>query len=257
MHGDLAENRSVIRVGGEDRESFLQALVTNDLGKLNEGLVYSALLTPQGKYLADFFLVPDPDAILIDVDEALAPDLFRRLTLYRLRAKVTVEAIDMPVARGLGDVPDTAFADPRDAELGWRQYGTKPASAAGIDWTALRVAHAIPEPGSELIPEESYILEFDFDRLNGVDFKKGCFVGQEIVARMRHKTTLRKGLRRVAIDGAAVPGTEITTGGKVAGRLCTRSGDAALAYLRFDRAEGEMRAGEARVWSMQDVPAPG
>ncbi|MEM8957196.1 MAG: folate-binding protein [Pseudomonadota bacterium] len=257
MRGDLDETRSLIRVGGEDRESFLQALVTNDLDKLSEGLVYAALLTPQGKYLADFFLVPEADSILIDVDGALAPDLLRRLTLYRLRAKVTIEAVELPVVRGLGDLPEGAFADPRDPALGWRAYGAEPVETAGIDWTALRVAHGIPEQGSELIPDDSYILEFDFERLNGVDFRKGCFVGQEIVARMKHKTTLRKGLARLRIDGAAEPGTEITAGGKTVGRLGTQSGSAALAHVRFDRAQGDMQAGPARVSPLEPQPAAG
>ena len=257
MRGDLDETRSLIRVGGEDRESFLQALVTNDLDKLRDGIVYAALLTPQGKYLADFFLVPEPDATLIDVDGALAPDLLRRLTLYRLRAKVTVEAVEMPVVRGLGDAPDGAYADPRAAALGWRAYGATVTDPAGIDWTALRVEHGIPEQGSELIPDDSYILEFGFERLNGVDFRKGCFVGQEIVARMKHKTTLRKGLARVRIDGTAEPGTEITVSGKSVGRLGTQSDTAALAHLRFDRAKGEMQAGSASVWPLEPQTASG
>lgn len=257
MRGDLDETRSLIRVGGEDRESFLQALVTNDLDRLSEGLVYAALLTPQGKYLADFFLVPEADAILIDVDSALALDLLRRLTLYRLRAKVTVEAVEMPVVRGLGDGPDGAFTDPRDPALGWRAYGAEPTETAHVDWTALRVAHGIPEQGSELIPDDSYILEFDFERLNGVDFRKGCFVGQEIVARMKHKTTLRKGLARLRIDGAAEPGTEITADGKSVGRLGTQSGTSALAHVRFDRAKGEMQAGPASVWPSEPQTASG
>lgn len=247
MRGELAEGRSLIRIGGEERESFLQALVTNDLEKLVDGIVYAALLTPQGKYLSDFFLVPEPETILIDVDSALAPDLLRRLTLYRLRAKVTIEPVDMPVICGLGETPEGAFADPRDPALGWRAYGAELTEPVPVDWTALRVEHAIPQQGTELIPDDSYILEFDFERLNGVDFRKGCFVGQEIVARMKHKTTLRKGLVRVQIDGHAEPGTEITAGGKSVGRLGSQSGGSGLAYLRFDRAGGEMQAGDARL----------
>lgn len=257
MQAEPADGRRVIRIGGDDRESFLQSLVTNDVAGLAKGLVYSALLTPKGKYLADFFLVSDPDGILIDVDASLAPDLLRRLTMYRLRAKVSIDETDIPVTRGLGAPPDGAFADPRDAALGWRAYGRDADGPGEIDWTALRIAHAVPEVGTELIPDDSYILEYGFERLNGVDFRKGCFVGQEIVARMKHKSTLRKGLARVGIEGAAETGAEITAAGKPVGRLGSRRGDTALAFLRFDRADGDMTAGSARLWRLAEHPVAG
>ncbi|MEO1307171.1 MAG: folate-binding protein, partial [Pseudomonadota bacterium] len=110
-----------------------------------------------------------------------------------------------------------------------------------------RIEHLVPQSLQELIPNDSFILEMNFEELNGVDFKKGCYVGQEVTARMKHKTSLRKGLARVAVSGDAVPGTEIMADGKPAGQLFTRSGDEALAYLRFDRAEGQMSAGDALV----------
>ena len=114
--------------------------------------------------------------------------------------------------------------------------------------TALRVAHLVPETGVELVADASYILEMGFERLNGVDFRKGCYVGQEVTARMKHKTELKKGLVRVDIDGPPpVPGTEILAGDKPAGTLYTAVQGAGLAYLRFDRAGGEMRAGDARI----------
>ena len=143
-----------------------------------------------------------------------------------------------------------ALPDPRHPALGWRLYGGTDLSQ-DVDWDALRVAHAVPQAGIELTPE-TYILEAGFERLNGVDFRKGCFVGQEIVARMKHKTTLRKGLARVAITGAAEPGTEITADGKSAGVLHTVAGDSGLAFLRFDRAEGDMQAGDARLTRRDD-----
>ncbi|MDJ0639457.1 MAG: folate-binding protein [Paracoccaceae bacterium] len=238
--------RTVLKVTGDDREDFLQNLVTNDVGKLADGLVWAALLTPQGKYLADFFLVPADDAILIDVAETLAPDLLKRLTMYRLRAAVQIEATDTPVARGLGPAPDGAFQDPRDPALGWRAYDGR--ASEDVDWNALRVAHLVPASGEELLPGESYPLEMNFEALNGVDFKKGCYVGQEVTARMKHKTELRKGLARVRIQGQAAPGTDILNdkGAKV-GTLFTQSGEEALAYLRFDRANGPMTADQAKV----------
>ncbi|MEM9855369.1 MAG: folate-binding protein [Pseudomonadota bacterium] len=236
--------QKLIRIGGEARFEFLQNLVTNDVSKTSEGLVYSALLTPQGKLIADFFLVPDGDAILIDVAEAAASGLAQRLSMYRLRTPVTLDWDDRVVAQGLGAPPEGGFIDPRHPSLGWRAYGTKKASIPG--WEALRVASCIPELGAEL-SGDTYILEAGFERLSGVDFKKGCYVGQEVTARMKHKTELQKGLVTVAVVGAAEPGTEITSDGKAVGMLHTRAGDQAIAYLRFNRIKGALRAGDAQI----------
>lgn len=244
--GERAEDRQILKVTGPDRIDFLQGLVTNDVGGLSAGLVYTALLSPQGKYLADFFLVPESDAVLIDVARSLSAALMQRLSMYKLRAAVDIEAADIPVTRGLGLAPKGAFPDPRHPELGWRAYG-QDSGAASIDWDSLRVAHLIPEAEAELIANDSYILEMGFETLNGVDFKKGCYVGQEVTARMKHKTELKKGLARVQVSGNAKPGDPITADGKPVGTLHTRSGDKALAYLRFDRADGAMQAGTATV----------
>ncbi|QDY69682.1 YgfZ/GcvT domain-containing protein [Qingshengfaniella alkalisoli] len=239
-------SRTVVRISGTDTREFLQGLVTNDIGKLESGLVYAALLSPQGKYLADFFLVPDGDDVLLDVATEQADGLLRRLGMYKLRAAVTIAQTDMKVFRGIGEMPSSAFPDPRTSALGWRLYGDMEGDD-GTDWDALRVAHAIPAAGLELQPDSSFILEMGFERLNGVDFRKGCYVGQEVTARMKHKAELRKGLARVQVDGDAEQGAEITADGKPVGTLHTRSGNEALAYLRFDRAGKEMRAGEAVV----------
>ena len=239
-------NRTIFRITGSDRETFLQNLVTNDVGKARDGLVWTALLTPQGKYLADFFLLAEPDALLLDVASALAPGLAQRLTMYRLRADVQIEKTDITVARGLGEAPEGAFADPRHPSLGWRAYDARTGEEA--DWDAIRVAAGVPESGIELVPNESYPLEVRFEALNGVDFKKGCYVGQEVTARMKHKTELRKGLARVRVDGTTEPGTPILTAdGKEAGTLYSQADGAGLAYLRFDRAKGALTAGGARV----------
>ncbi|MCT8330376.1 CAF17-like 4Fe-4S cluster assembly/insertion protein YgfZ [Albidovulum sediminis] len=241
------DGRTVLRISGQDRVSFLQNLVTNDVRGTDRGLVYAALLTPQGKFLADFFLAPDGDGILLDVASDLAPGLARRLAMYRLRADVAIETTELHVSRGLGPRPAGAFDDPRHPTLGWRQYGHAEGTGPVTDWDAIRVAHCIPETGIELLPDESYILECGFERLHGVDFRKGCYVGQEVTARMKHKTDLRKGLLTVQVTGDAAPGTEITADGKPAGRLFTRAGERAIAYLRFDRAEGPLIAGGARI----------
>lgn len=247
MTGEDTPGRSVIRIEGADRESFLQGLITNDTRRLREGAVYAAFLSPQGKYLADFLLIPFPDAILLDVASELADSLLRRLSMYKLRADVRLEMTALHVRRGLGPTPECGFTDPRHPALGWRAYTEAPGTAPTIDWDKIRVAHLVPESGIELIPDETYILEAGFERLNGVDFRKGCYVGQEVTARMKHKTELRKGLARVAVTGAADPGTQITSGGKEAGQLLSRSGDQAIAYLRFDRAGETMKANAAIV----------
>lgn len=238
--------RHIFRLSGTDTHSFLQGLVTNDVQKLDQGLVYAALLTPQGKYLADFFLVPDGDAVLLDADAGQADMLRMRLGMYKLRADVAIEDTGLHVHRGLGDVPIDGFADPRHPEMGWRAYRDHSQDVDDVDWTARRVAHLIPKTGTELTPN-TFILEARFEAVNGVDFRKGCYVGQEVTARMKHKTTLRKGLARVSVSGDAGPGDAITTDGKPAGTLLSRAGDQAIAYLRFERAIGEMQAGEATV----------
>ena len=238
--------RHIFRLTGPDTRDFLQGLVTNDVRRIDDGLVYAALLTPQGKYLADFFLCADGDDVLLDADADQADMLRTRLGMYKLRADVAVHDADLHLHRGLGDVPEDGFVDPRNAALGWRAYRTTPISDEGIDWTALRVAHLIPQAGIELTTD-TFILEAGFEALNGVDFRKGCYVGQEVTARMKHKTTLRKGLALVRVEGDVETGTDIVAGGKTVGTVLSRAGRRAIAYLRFDRAQGEMQAGNAKV----------
>ncbi len=239
--------RKIIRLSGADARPFLQNLVTNNIDHIDQGLVYAALLTPQGKYMADFFVFADGKDVLVDADESQADMLAQRLNMYRLRADVSVEISELQVKRGTGPAPDGALMDPRHPDLGWRLYGDE-AGDDGSDWDAIRVANCIPETGIEL-DTNSFILETGFEELNGVDFRKGCYVGQEVTARMKHKTTLRKGLKVVSIEGAAPVGTEITAGGKPVGTLFTQSGGKAIAYLRYDRAKGELLAGDATlIW---------
>jgi len=244
MTAEAAPDRAVLRLSGADCHHFLTGLVTHDAAP--GALVYSAILSPQGKYLADFFLLDRGRDILLDVKTDLADGLLQRLTMYRLRADVQIEKTGLAVARGLGRGPGGSLPDPRHPGLGWRAYDVA-GKTGHTDWDALRVAHLIPESGIELIPGESYILEMGFDRLAGVDHRKGCYVGQEVTARMKHKTELRKGLAQVEIDGSAPVGTPILASGKPTGTLFTQSGGRALAYLRFDRARGEMRAADAII----------
>ena len=237
--------RKVFRFSGTDARKFLQNLITNDIKRLDTGPVYSALLTPQGKFIADFFLIPDGNDILMDVDTDAAAPLIPRLNMYKLRADVTISETNLIVSRGLNDAPEGAVADPRDANLGWRYYGAEDHNTDTVDWDALRVDHKIPEMGREL-DAESYILEMGFEGLNGVDFRKGCYVGQEVTARMKHKTELRKGLVRLVADADIPENADVISNGKVIGRTHTSAGKRALAYLRYDRVDGDI--------SVNDIP---
>lgn len=249
-----ASDRTIWTLTGKDALSFLQGLVSNDMRPLETGpgIVWAALLTPQGKYLADFFVVRRAEGdLLVDIATPLAADTLRRLTLYRLRADVQIASAPVVMTRGLGPAPEGALPDPRHPGLGWRRYGPEPLPTPDVDWDDIRVQHVIPESGIELVPDDSYILEAGFERLHGVDFRKGCYVGQEVTARMKHKTELRKGLVRVVVEGAAPVGTEITTtDGKAVGTLFTQSGGFGIAHLRLDRSDGILQAGQARLWAV-------
>lgn len=246
------EPRRIVLLGGRDALTFLQGLVSNDVLPLSKGpgLIWAALLTPQGKYLADFFIGKVGETLFVDLPEVLAAATLKRLGMYRLRADVSLTPCDWAVTRGLGAAPSGALTDPRHPALGWRQYGA-PGVEAKVDWDAIRVAHVIPESGVELIPDETYLLEAGFDRLHGVDFRKGCYVGQEVTARMRHKTELRKGLVQVVLDGQVACGTPVLAGEREAGTIFTQSGTHAIAYLRFDRADGALRAGMVHVMRVE------
>ena len=238
-------NRTIIKISGPDTINFLQGLITNDVTKTKDCLVYAALLTPKGKYIADFFVTRQENALLVDVATSHAAMLEQRLTMYRLRSDVQITETQLIVSRGTGFPPSGALLDPRHTALGWRQISDKDQSD-NTDWDALRVTHIIPETGIELTPD-TYILEAGFERLNGVDFRKGCYVGQEIAARMKHKTELKKGLTQVWINEAVTVGTKIMTNNKPVGILFTQSGNLALAHLRFDRATSDMQAGSATL----------
>ena len=241
--------RALLSVSGADRISFLQGLVTQDMGRVaREGIGYGAMLTPQGKLVADFLLVSQGDAILIDLAEGLAEDLVRRLTMFRLRAQVSIDRVAMPVTRGIGPAPEGALADPRSAVLGWRLYGQALEQGAAVDWDALHIEALVPQTGADLVPGESFILEAGFPRLNGVDFRKGCYVGQEVTARMHHKTELRRGLVVLSVPVPVPPGTPVLLeDGREAGVLGTQAGGKGLALMRLDRLDGALTAGGQEV----------
>lgn len=250
--GEAIEGRAIWRLSGRDGLTFLQGLLSNDVLPLAQGpgAVWAALLTPQGKYLVDLFVIrraQDPEGdLLLDLPQPLAATTLKRLQMYKMRSDVQIALSDLHVSRGLGDAPPGALPDPRDPALGWRLYGPAPGGPPKTDWAALHVSRQVPEYPADLVPDDSYILEMGFERLHGVSFRKGCYVGQEVTARMHHKTELKKGLVRLRIEGTAPSGTLLTLpDGREAGRLGTVAGGFALAHLRFDRLAGPLMAGTA------------
>ena len=251
----ILKGRALISVSGPDAFKFLQSLVTNDLDNSEISLLYSALLTPQGKYLNDFFIIKKMDnTFLIDILSQSAELFIKRLNMYKLRSRVDVELIDGIVCVGASKIPNEAFFDPRDKKLGWRQYflgDHAPYEAIQLPmetYEKLRVNLCIPETNVELLADKTFILEAGFERLSGVSFSKGCYVGQEVTARMRHKTELQKGFVKVRISGPIDGSTmEIMSQEKVVGSLFTRHDDLAMAYLKFKYIDAPLRVGNVKI----------
>jgi folate-binding protein YgfZ len=272
------DHRALLVVGGPDRATFLQGLISNDIAKATaERAIYASLLTAQGRFLHDFFIIAVGDAYWLDVEAARRDDLKRRLTMYKLRSKVTLEAPDdrkvvalagpdAAVALGLAEEPGRAaafaggvvFVDPRLAALGARAIlpadGLAAVAAAGFAPGALaaydraRATLGVPDGSRDLPVERALLLENGFDELNGVDWKKGCYVGQELTARMKYRALSRKRLMPVAIEGPAPePGTAVMLGDQEAGEIRSVHGDIALALMRLDQVEEAARDGRTLV----------
>ena len=256
-------DRTLLSLKGEESAGFLDALVSNRVAGVERGrAVYAALLTPQGKFLHDFFVTADPHepGLWLDVAADRLPDLQRRLSLYRLRAKVGIEAIGnwrCYVLFGGGAAPDAAagpvqFPDPRLAQMGWRLW--QPADAApplqplaDFDaYEAHRLALGVPDGARDIEIEKGLLLENHFEDLQGVDFRKGCYIGQELTARTKYRGLVKKQLYRVtgAADAVLPPvGTTIRFGEQEAGEMRSSSGNAGLALLRLDAVDRAMQAG--------------
>jgi tRNA-modifying protein YgfZ len=255
------EDRGILRVSCEDAASFLQGVLTNDVEQLEpDGACYAALLSPQAKILFDFLVVRLPAefgaAFALDCTASQAADLARRLSFYKLRAAVTIsdESADHGVLAYWGSEPENApggivYADPRAAGLGSREILPRAkAIAAGeasvADYEALRISLGVPKGGVDFTYGDAFPHDANMDLLNGVDFEKGCYVGQEVVSRMKHRGSLRKRIVRVRLDGAAPPaGTPVTDGDLPVGTLGSSAGQLALAMLRLDRVEEAKAAG--------------
>ena len=266
-------DRGAVRVSGEDAAGFLQGVLTNDVEKLAPREArYAALLTPQGKILFDFLVVRlsgEPGAgVLLDCPAALASDLAKRLGFYKLRAKVTVadESADHGIVAYVGDGPEIApgairYADPRAEGLGAREILPRArAESIGTNaraaYEARRISLGVPAGGVDFAFGDAFPADADMDLLNGVDFAKGCYVGQEVVSRMRHRGGVRKRILRVRLDGEApAVGTPVLDGELPVGVLGGSAGGEALALLRLDRIE-EAKAAGRRLTAGEAVVTP-
>jgi tRNA-modifying protein YgfZ len=266
MHAALLSERNVIRLTGDDSKHFLQGLVTNNIGELADGEAsFAALLTPQGKILFDFFVVAvaedEGGGFIIDAPRPLAPDLVKRLNFYRLRAKVDIqERPDLLIAVAIdGQPPEEVgltYRDPRHPKLGTRivlpadgaETALRKAGFSLVDadeWQKLRIALGIPEGGKDFIYGDTFPHEADMDLLAGVDFEKGCFIGQEVVSRMQHRGVARTRVVPIAYaDAAPIAGVEVKIGDKSAGFMGSAANGRGLAKIRLDRVEEGFAANE-------------
>lgn len=275
----VLEQRGFLRIDGPDRVAFLQGLVSNDVARVTADRAgYGAFLTAQGKFLFDFFLVADGDALVLDTEGDRVADFFRRLRMYKLRSKVelsqggyraavvigdeALSTLGLPAERGAA-APfggGVAYVDPRHAEAGARVL--LPASAddgvlaaAGLRPTGIegyerqRVTLGLPDGSRDLVVEKTVLLEAGFEELGGVDFDKGCYLGQELTARTKYRGLVKRRLLPIAINGPLpTPGTEITLDGREAGevRSVVPDGDrhaTGLAMIRLNRLDEAFKAG--------------
>lgn len=247
-------DRGVLWIGGAEAEGFLQNIVTTDMGRVNEGHAgFGALLSPQGKILVDFLIFRSGDGYWLDLPLAQLADFQKRMTLYRLRAKVEIanrsdkhEAVAIWNVDELPAVDGIVAVDPRLAGLGFRAIVERETALDGTegDYQAWRISHAVPEGGRDFTFGDAFPHDVDMDDLGGLDFRKGCYVGQEIVSRMEHRGTAR---RRAVAVASNIPlpaiGTLIEADGKPIGTLGSSNGSSGIALIRLDRAKRALDQG--------------
>ncbi len=269
------EDRGVVAVAGPDALKFLNGLITNEIARLPEAkAAHAGLLSPQGKILFDFLVLRTPEGLLLDVASAKTGELIKRLGMYKLRADVTMsdasERYGVWAAWGADDATVRApqdgivFRDPRHAAMGARivaphAAGDAPSvnlnreSRSAGAYHAHRIALGVPEGGKDYEFGDAYPHEADFDLFNGVSFTKGCYVGQEVVSRMQHKTVVRKRVVRIVGESDLRPSTDVSVKGIVIGRTGSVDGRHGLALIRLDRysdainADAPVQAGETRI----------
>ena len=277
----VRQDRAFISVTGPEARGFLQGLLSQDVEKVRDGVAaYGALLTPQGKFLHDLFLTAYGDGVLLECEADRADDLALRLKRYKLRAKVDLEILEGWATAlawggdvlGLGDTPGvsieregaTLYVDPRLLALGYRIIGPEPAVAKCVSGLLIadlksfgrhRLALGVPEGQADIVVDRGFLLENGFDELNGVDWKKGCYVGQELTARTKYRGLVKRRLMPVRIEGPPpAPGEALDFEGKNAGEMRSAVGDLGLALVRLDtwRAAAEVgaaiTAGEVKLW---------
>lgn len=263
----ILPHRGVLTIGGDDRVTFLQGLLSNDVAKVSATqAVWAAMLTPQGKFLHDVFLIAEGDTILLETEREKLEEVRSRLAKYKLRAKVTLEVRpDLTVAVAFGGEPaPTAgvwFADPRLPQAGYRallpaDQAENLLAAAGCTPIALseydmhRMSLGLPDGSRDLMTEKTYLMEGGFDELHGIDFKKGCYVGQETTTRMKRRELTKKRLAPIAIDGPVpAAGTLVTLpDGTEVGEIRSTLAGIGLAVLKIDALEGTpLTAGAAKI----------
>jgi folate-binding protein YgfZ len=251
--------RGVIEVGGEGRADFLQGLVSNDVTQAVPGrAAWAALLTPQGKWLADFFILADGDRLLLDCERAHVPPLLQRLSRFRLRSKVTLRAAqDLSVYAAWDGMPTETptrqaivAPDPRLPEAGWRLLSATPlpATAFEADWDRHRLALGLPDGSRDLESEKTILLEAGFDELNGVSWSKGCYMGQELTARTKYRGLVKRRLVPVSVAGnLPPPGTAVLRNAVDVGTMRSGRDQSGLAVLRIDALHDTLTCGGATL----------
>ena len=259
----ILDNRGILKVSGEDKCEFLQGLVSNDVTNISDSsAIYAAMLTPQGKFLFDFFMYQWKSSILIETEGNRLAQLKKRLSMYKLRAKIDLEDVtaswsvtaiwgpDVLTSIGLSKNPGSATVwqggliavDPRIPSAGARALLPKnhniqlPGnSVPHSEYDLHRLDLGLPDGGRDMILEKSILLENGFDELNGIDWNKGCYIGQELTARTKYRGLIKKRLVPVKVDGVMPPaGTPILLDGKSVGELRSGRNDRALAILRIE-----------------------
>jgi tRNA-modifying protein YgfZ len=260
MPSALLKDRTLVSVSGSDAERFLQNILTTDLDRLAPGEAKpGALLAPQGKILFDFLISrAGNDAFLLDCRTNVSDDFIRRLMLYRLRAKVEIAKRNQNLVSvswsedftfsdsgsRISHSDSTSVRDLRFPKPVYRSYADFHDGGTEADWPALRVAHGIAESGADYALGDAFPHDVLLDQMDGIGFKKGCYIGQEVVSRMQHRGTARRRVLLVAADRPLpAAGTEITANGRAVGNLGTVAGNTGLAIARIDRVKDAVDSG--------------